>query len=122
MKGSSHLSTGILGENLAVKFLTSHGYKIIERNFKKRYGDIDIVALDDETLVFVEVKTRKSDEYGPGEDTITPYKMRSLVKSSQYYCYKKEIEDKPMRIDLVCVEMTDDLKVQKIEVYKNITG
>lgn len=122
MKGNSHLSTGIFGENFAAVYLTSHGYKIIERNFKKRYGDIDIVALDGETLVFVEVKTRKSDEYGSGEDAITPYKLRSLTKSAQYYCYKKEIEDKPMRIDLVSVEMTDDLKVKKIEVYKNITG
>lgn len=113
---------GKRGEETAVKFLRRKGYQIIERNFSKRYGEIDIVAKEDDTLVFVEVKTRTSGEFGSGLEAITPWKLKALVRSS--YFYKMLHPDLPdgMRIDVVSVTLSPAGGVGKIELVKNITG
>lgn len=112
--------TGKQGEDEAVHFLKNHGYKIIERNFKKPQGDIDIVALDGTTLVFVEVKTRYSKAYGLPVDSITPWKVKNLIRNA--YLYKMLHSELPsdMRIDVVSIDYTEDIK-PKIELIKNIT-
>jgi len=126
----SNLSLGRLGEDLAAKYLQKQGYKIIERNFKKRYGEIDIVARDPstrseqvgETLVFVEVKTRFPGEFGLPEESITPWKLKSLIKSAEYYkMLHPELPDL-LRIDFVGVEFGEDGGVREIKLIKNISS
>lgn len=113
---------GSLGEDAAVSHLLSLGYTIIQRNFRKPQGDIDIVALDGDTLVFVEVKTRRSSAYGSAEEAITPWKLRSLIRSAYYYKNKHPHLPDSLRIDVVSVAVSDIDQVEKISVYQNITG
>ncbi len=121
MKNRDNITTGQIGEETASKFLTSLGYKIIERNFRKRYGEIDIVAMDGSVLVFVEVKTRKGNIYGLPEEAITPWKINHLIKSMKYYQLTHEKLRSDIRIDVVSITLTEDDKVEKIKLFKNIT-
>ena len=109
------------GEGKACEYLRKNGYKIIERNFRKGYGEIDIIATHKDTLVFVEVKTRTSDQFGSPLEAITFWKLKSLIKTAQYY---KMIHPKlpdSLRIDAVSVVLLDG-QVKKIEHIKNISG
>lgn len=113
---------GILGEQIAADYLSSFGLKILERNFKKRYAELDIVVLDGTTLVFVEVKTRKGTRFGLPEESITPWKLKSLIHSCHYYKLLHPGLPQSMRIDVVSIQLTIDNKVEKINWFKNITG
>jgi len=119
---SDKYSVGKSGEDIASDFLRKKNYKIIEQNFKKRYGEIDIVALDGETLVFVEVKTRKSTEFGSPLEAITPWKLSSVIKTAQYYKLTHPKLPDLMRIDAVAIKLFDDGRVEEIELVKNISG
>lgn len=122
MKPTHNSSLGAKGEAAAIHHLVSLGYRILERNFKKPQGDIDIVAVEGKTLVFVEVKTRISTHYGTGEDAITPWKIRSLIRSAHYYKFKHPHLPESLRIDMVSVQMRSPETVEKITLYRNITG
>src|SRR4030043_236627 len=76
---------GALGEKLAVDFLKKRGYKIMQRNFRCREGEVDIIAKQDDCLVFVEVRTKKSSGFGIPEESITPSKSRKLVALADIY-------------------------------------
>jgi putative endonuclease len=121
MKKRHNLSIGNLGEIAASKYLTSLGYKIIERNFRKRYSEIDIVAKEANILVFVEVKTRCDSSFGNPEESITPYKLRKLIQSAHYYKLLHPDLPSSLRIDVVGVYLTMDNKIAKIKHFKNIT-
>ena len=112
----------LFGEDKACGYLRKNGYKIVERNFRKGYGEIDIIATHNGTLVFIEVKTRTSNSFGSPLESITPWKLKSLVKTAQYY---KMIHPKlpdSLRIDAVSVVLSGDNKVESIELSKNISG
>lgn len=119
MPPTSKQYTGKLGEDLACAFLQKQGYKIIERNFQKKHGDIDIVALDSNTLVFIEVKTRRSHTFGLPAESITPRKIQALIKSAQLYHMLHPNLPELMRIDVVAIDYTQ--KIPTIELIKNIT-
>jgi len=110
------------GEELAVSYLRKNGYKILECNFRKGYGEIDIIATDKDTLVFIEVKTRTSSEYGNPLEAITFWKLKSLIKTAQYYKMTHFRLPDRLRIDAVSVILSGDNKVETIEQTKNISG
>lgn len=110
--------TGDYGENLACDFLKKLGYKILERNFRIRGGEIDIVAQDNDGLVFVEVKTRHTHEYGDPAEAVTPWKIKFLIRASQFYLLKHKLENDQYRLDVVTIDFT---KGEKVEHFKNIT-
>lgn len=112
---------GKRGEDLAVQFLQKNGYKILERNFAKRYAEIDIVAQEKETLVFVEVKTRTTREFGNPLEAITPWKIATLQRSCQFYKSLHPELPEALRIDVVSVELSPSGGVEKIELVKNIS-
>lgn len=114
-------ATGDYGEELACKFLKENGYKILERNYRIRGGEIDIVAKDKDYLVFVEVKTRYSHDFGTPEESITPWKIKALLKTALFYIQKINWGDKGYRLDLVTVDFTDNPERPKVELIKNIT-
>lgn len=91
---------GKLGEEIIADYITRLGYKILDRNFECKQGEIDIIALDKEELVFIEVKTRTGINYGEASEAITKYKKRHLVNSIKYYLYKRNLEDEFIRIDV----------------------
>jgi len=102
-KNLNYKSFGSEGENLAEKFLKSKGYQIIKRNFRFGRGEIDIIAKDGDCLVFVEVKTRKSLEFGEPEYAITKSKVRQLKKLAEAYFYVNKIEEQYCRFDVICI-------------------
>lgn len=114
--------TGDYGEDLACEYLKKNGYRILERNYRIRGGEIDIVAMDGETLVFVEVKARWSHEYGLPAESMTPWKIKYLVKTAQFYVLKIGWGSKEYRLDFVSVDFVDDKNNPKIELIKNITS
>ena len=92
---------GKLGEDLACKYLQNKGYKILERNFEAKQGEIDIIALDKEELVFIEVKTRSNILYGKPAEAVNKVKKNDLIKTIEYYIYSRHLEDEFIRIDII---------------------
>ncbi len=93
---------GQLGEKLAKKFLEEREYQIICQNFRSRQGEIDIIAKDkDETIVFVEVKTRTTVEYGNPAEAVNETKVEHMLKTAKYYLYHNRIKDNNIRFDII---------------------
>lgn len=99
---------GRTGEDIAEIYLVKKGYKIIERNFSCRQGEIDIIAKYKEEVVFIEVKTRTNKKYGEPIDAITYYKKKHILKSIKYYLYIRKLEDVFVRIDVIEVYQKKD--------------
>ena len=110
------------GEDLVISYLQKKNYDILERNFRLRNGEIDIIALDksskEPVLTFVEVKTRSSKEFGLAREAINTWKLQTLQRTALFY--KQFHSDLPelMRIDLVAVQMDDNVSIEHI---KNIS-
>src|SRR4030042_5738776 len=110
---------GALGEKLAVDFLKKRGYKIIQRNFRCREGEIDIITKQGECLVFVEVRTKKSSGFGIPEESITPVKSRKLVDLANIYLQNCSSLPQSWRIDVIAVELKPDNKLSRLEHIEN---
>lgn len=95
--------TGSEGEEIACEFISKLGYKIVERNYQFGHGEIDIIAKDGDTLVFIEVKYRKNLEYGPPELAITKGKQNLVKRTATAYLWEKEIKDELSRIDVIAI-------------------
>lgn len=108
---------GRWGENLACKYLEKDNYKIVERNFSCRQGEIDIIAKDltKNELVFIEVKTRSNFKYGNPADAVDKQKQKHMVQAIRYYRYKNHIEDLPIRVDVVEVYIVQSCKINHIK-------
>ena len=114
--------TAVLGEDAACAFIQKKGYKILERNFRKSYGEIDIIAFHNKVLVFIEVKTRSSNIYGTPFDGISSSKLRQIVKGAQFYKYILHPElSEDIRIDAIGV-MVNGTNVVTLEHIENIGG
>lgn len=109
------------GEGLAAAYLAKHGYKIIERNFRKGYGEIDIIAIKDNTLIFVEVKTRTSFEFGEPLESITYSKLKTLVNTARFYKLIHPKLPEAMRIDAMSVKLFLNGDAKEINHVKNIS-
>lgn len=114
--------TGDYGEGLACNYLKKVGYKIVERNYRIKGGEIDIVAKDRGVLVFVEVKTRYSHDFGSPLESMTPWKVKALLRTAQFYVLKTGWGDKEYRLDFVSVDFSDDPQNAKIELIQNIAS
>ncbi len=93
---------GQRGENMAARHLRNQGYKIIERNFRCEVGEVDIIARDGKTLVFVEVKTRAYDDPTP-EDQVNEVKRHQLTKAARFYLSRYGTPQPPARFDVVAI-------------------
>ena len=96
---------GNWGEGVAAVQLEAKGYTIVARNWRCAAGEIDLVARDGETLVFVEVKTRRGRAYGAPEEALTPRKAQKLLQLGAQYVYEQSLGDINWRIDLVAIEL-----------------
>ncbi len=111
--------TGKLGEKLAQKFLKKRGYRIRETNFHCRWGEIDIVAQQKDYLVFVEVRTKSSLDFGTPEESITQSKKEKLIALALAYINTHQNLPPLWRIDVVAVEVDQKGKVNRIELIQN---
>ena len=106
---------GKIGEELAVEYLTDKGYQILERNWHSGHKEIDIIALDDTTLVVVEVKTRKSDDYGEPDIAVGIAKQKMLIWAADAYVRYKNL-DMDVRFDIISIVISDaEPEIEHIE-------
>jgi len=103
------------GEERAAQFLIEKGYRILERNYRTRSGEIDLIALHKDEVVFVEVKTRTSDSFGAPELAVNSRKQRSMIKAALGYIKYKKIHQVPCRFDVVTVGASAGRKVEHIQ-------
>jgi len=115
-------NVGILGEKLARDFLKKRGYRILESNYRCREGEVDIVTRHKDSLVFVEVRTKRSLEFGSPEESITPTKMEKLRAVAAHYQQTHDNLPASWRIDVVAVEMDQKGKLLRIELIENAVG
>ena len=95
---------GDKGEDFAVKYLRKKHYKILERNYSGKFGEIDIIVKDGEYIVFVEVKTRSGDEYGAPCEAVDARKREKYFKVAEEYLLRNGKSDSPCRFDVVEIE------------------
>ena len=112
MKGRWLLTTykktvGDFGEDLVEEYLRNKGYDILDRNFRKPFGEIDIIARIDEIVVFVEVKTRKNKDFANPSEAVTISKQQKIIKASQAYLMENALTDSIIRFDVAEVIRVD---------------
>ncbi|HEY3884717.1 MAG TPA: YraN family protein [Vicinamibacterales bacterium] len=95
---------GKLGEDLAVGALLARGYAILDRRYRTRHGEIDIVADDGGTIVFVEVRARASAEFGRAAESLTPAKRRQVAAMAVDYLARRHLTNRPCRFDVVAID------------------
>ena len=108
---------GKLGEDLACRELERRGYAILARRYRRRGGELDIVARDGETLVFVEVKTRDGEAFGLGGEAVTALKQRRMTKLALDYMMRHRLDGVPCRFDVVSIRVEGGRR--SIEVVQN---
>lgn len=120
---------GDVGENIASMFLTKHGYRILGRNYLRKWGEIDIIASKDNLLHFVEVKSvsRRTSEwvthgtsaYRP-EENVHPQKLKRLFRTIQTYLLEKKLDDTDWQLDVAVVLIDEEKRKGRVELIENV--
>jgi putative endonuclease len=108
---------GKKGEEVALRFLKKNGYRILERNYVCKLGEIDIIAKEKDTLAFIEVKTRTSNLFGPPQLAVTSLKQMQLSKAALYFLKEKRLGEVKARFDVVAIVLGQ--KGEEIELIKD---
>lgn len=126
---SESQKTGEEGEDVAVKFLMKQGFSILDRNYTKKWGEIDIVAEKDKKVYFVEVKSvvrdlekvtqETPDDYRP-EDNMHPWKLQRLSRAIQTYILSKKLDDREWQVDLLVVYLDRKTRKARVRVVSDI--
>lgn len=107
---------GDRGERLAVRHLKKSGLRIVTRNYRNRFGEIDIIALDGQTIVFVEVKTRKSNDAGTPLEAVGEAKQAKIVQVAQAYLKQRRLFETSVRFDVIGIVWNEDKQESKPEL------
>lgn len=102
------------GEDRAARFLKKKGYRVLERNYRAPYGEIDLIAMHQGELVFVEVKTRASDSFGAPELAVNSRKQERMVKAALGYLRHKNLHQVPCRFDVVAISPSTEKEIEVI--------
>ena len=109
---------GKQSEEIAAQFLLSKGYRILERNYRTPGGELDLITLDGDVLVFVEVKARRRMGFGEPAFAVDRRKQRHLIRASLFYLTRKRIQNRSCRFDIVVIQETGDGR-QRIDLIHN---
>lgn len=120
-KNSHKKHLGKIGEDFACEYLLRHHYTIIERNFQKRYGELDIIAIKGKTVIFVEVKTRTGRYFGLPEESVTPRKLREVIQTAAYYKLLHPELPESLQIDVIAIELETDETMKAFRHIENVT-
>jgi putative endonuclease len=112
------ISLGKSGEDRACRELERRGYAILARRYRTRFGEIDIVARDGPTIVFVEVKARTTDRYGDPAAAVTLHKQAKVTAMAEDYLARRHLQNAPCRFDVVAIGFAAAGEL-KVEVYQN---
>lgn len=106
--GTTSTDVGHSAENIAADYLNKQGMQIVERNFRSKSGEIDLIALDKATLVFVEVKFRKNADYGQPYEAVTYRKQKKIIQTAQWFLQSnKKYRNKACRFDIISILNTE---------------
>ena len=119
---NSRQELGKRGEEMACDFLREKGYLILEKNYRTRYGEIDIVAEKEGTVVFVEVKTRATGTFGWPEEAIDARKQHKLALTAEHYLAVHHLYNKNYQIDSVGIVFGNGGEIREIRQEENIVG
>jgi putative endonuclease len=109
---------GLLAENIACQYLLNQGLKLLEQNFRTKMGEIDLIFQQAETIVFVEVRFRKSIHYGTSQESVDYRKQQKIIKTALFFMQKKHwLEKKPFRFDMLAIHHSPS--APQIEWIKN---
>ena len=111
---------GSFGESLAKKYLEERGYEIVDMNAKAGFKEIDIIAILDNDLIFVEVKTRTSSAFGEASDAILGKKLKNFQKAISLYLGKTKINYREIRADFIAIDIDKASKSAKVQHFKDI--
>ena len=115
--------SGRRGEKIAARYLREHGYKVVERNYRTRFGEIDLVCTQRDKLVFVEVKLKIGDKFGTPEEMITKAKVWQVRRTAENYLVENSLVKQQFpryQVDAICIVMGSDSAIQKVSHYENI--
>jgi putative endonuclease len=112
-------SLGQRGEDAAARYLRRHGYRILAQGHDSRLGELDIIAVEDRTVVFIEVKTRSSDEAGQPAEAIDARKERRMTQAALAYLKSQRLLNCAARFDVIAITWPGDARRPSIEHYKN---
>jgi putative endonuclease len=122
-RGGARRQLGASGERVAANWLEARGYRILARNWRCPYGELDLIAEQDGELVFVEVKTRRGTSHGAPEEAITPAKRARLVAAAQSYLAEIAApDDRPFRIDVLAVDIAASGAFQGVRHFPRAVG
>jgi putative endonuclease len=113
--GTTRSSVGEWGESIATRYLTEHGFTIRERNWRHGHGELDIIAEREGVIVFVEVRTRRSDAYGAPEETVRAAKQAKLIDTAQAYLDVCGMTDAQWQIDVIAIDLDARNAVRRID-------
>jgi len=116
----ARIALGKTGEDLACRELERRGYAIVARRYRRRSGELDIIARDGETTVFVEVKTRRGRDFGAAGEAVHNLKRRRVVRLALEYLVRHRLTGRPCRFDVVSIHLDGDRPV--IDVVQNAFG
>jgi len=116
--GMESYQQGLAGEEIAERYLSQHGYEIVERNFRSQQGEIDLIAREGDDLVFIEVKNYSVRSYGTPLSAVNKNKRRSIIHAARTFIYRKRIVGTNCRFDVITIYRQPDGS-RAIELYKN---
>ncbi len=116
---ASTRSRGKFGEEIAEQYIVSQGYRILERNYSTRYGEIDLIAEEGKCLVFVEVKARQSDEFGSPGDAVNKPKQGKLSRMAVAYVCDHDVHDRDCRFDVVEILLGPQKQVRSVNLIRD---
>jgi putative endonuclease len=115
---SDNLSVGERGESIAEAYLRGRGFAILEKNYRCKTGEVDIVARDGDTIVFVEVKARRNLAYGPPQLAVTPFKQRQISRTALTWLAHHKKPNAIARFDVIAI-LVPDHEVPQVEHIRN---
>jgi len=114
--------TGTIAENIAADYLSKRGYKIRERNYRTKEGEIDIIAEKDGALIFVEVRAKTGKSFGSAEESITERKKKRLIALAEAYLSDSGEQPESCRIDLIAIKLGANGELIRLDLIENATG
>ena len=114
-----NLKTGKIGEEIAKNYLIKKGYKIIEQNYKTKYGEIDLICEKDREIIIVEVRAKKGNNFGTPEDSLDKRKINKIFFNAKTYI-SFEKEQKPYKVDAICIILKNNNEIESLNHYQNI--
>lgn len=115
-----NLSVGKLGEEIASNFIHKKGYQIIEKNYYCRWGEIDLIAKENNKIHFIEIKTRIGIDKGQPYESINKHKIRKLMRTIQFYLLNREIKSYKLSLDVISIILNSQKEVEKLDYFENL--